>query len=144
MQLELLELDPLGVERADDAGQVLDSVLEPDRHAFRRASGLLAELLQDAGDRLRARAVGGNRLDRRPPDLRLQLLGGALGDDVPVVDDPDPVGERVGLLEVLRREEDGHALVAGEPGDFGPESASALRVEARRRLVEEEDRRPVH
>ena len=144
VQLELLELDPLGVERTDDSGQVLDAVLEPDRHAFRRASGLLAELLQDAGDRLRARAVGGNGLDRRPADLRLQLLGRALGDDVPVVDDPDPVGERVGLLEVLRREEDGHALVAGEPGDLGPERASALRVEARRRLVEEEDRRPVH
>ena len=88
-------------------------------------------------------AVGGNRLDRRPPDLRLQLRGRALGDDVPVVDDPDPVGERVGLLEVLRGQEDGDAVLAREPRDLAPERASALHVEPGRRLVEEEDRRPV-
>jgi hypothetical protein len=65
MQLELLQLDPLRVERPDDAGQVLDAVLQPDRDAFRGPVRPLAELLQDAGDRLGARAVCGDRLDRK-------------------------------------------------------------------------------
>ena len=42
---------------------------------------------------------------------RLQLLGGALGDDDAAVDDREPVAELVGLVEVLRREEDGRAGV---------------------------------
>ena len=61
-----------------------------------------------------------------------------------MVDDPDPVREHVGLLEVLRRQEDGHALVLRESADLLPERRSALDVEARRRLVEEEDPRRVH
>ena len=60
-----------------------------------------------------------------------------------VVDDPDPVGEHVGLLEVLRGQEDGDAVVAREPGDLRPERRPALDVEPGRRLVEEEDPRPV-
>ena len=59
--------------------------------------------------------VGGDRLDRRPADLGLQLRRGALGDELAAVDDPDPVGERVGLLEVLGGEEDRHAVRRG-PG----------------------------
>ena len=50
-------------------------------------------------------------LDGRAADLRLESRGRALGDDAAVVDDPDPVGERVGLFEVLRREEDGDAFL---------------------------------
>ena len=143
MQREVLELDSFGVERADDACEVTDAVLEPDRDALRGAARRLAELLEDARDRLGRGAVGGNRLDRRPPDLRLQLGGRALGHDVPVVDDPDAVGERVGLLEVLRGQEDGDAVLAREPRHLAPERASALHVEPGGRLVEEEDRRPV-
>ena len=60
-----------------------------------------------------------------------------------MVDDPDPVGEHVGLLEVLRRQEHRHAVLAREPGDLLPEGRAALRVEPRGRLVEEEDARPV-
>ena len=63
---------------------------------------------------------------------------------MPVVDDPDPVGEHVGLLEVLRREEDGDTLVAREPRHLLPERRAALDVEAGRRLVEEHDARSVH
>ena len=39
-------------------------------------------------------------------DLALELVGRALGDDQPVVDDRQAVGERVGLLEVVGRQED--------------------------------------
>ena len=100
-----------------------------------------------AEDRVRALGVGrigGLDLDGRPADLRLQRIGRALGDDAAVVDDPDAVGEDVGLLEVLRGQEDGHALVLREPAHLLPERGAALDVEAGRRLVEEEDARVVH
>ena len=42
-------------------------------------------------------------------DLRLQALGRPLGDDLAGVDDRHPVAELVGLLQVLRRQEDGRA-----------------------------------
>ena len=60
-----------------------------------------------------------------------------------MVDDPEVVGELVGLLEVLGGEEDGHPLVAGEMRDLVPEGGAALDVEAGGRLVEEEDTGPV-
>jgi hypothetical protein len=60
-----------------------------------------------------------------------------------VVDDPDAVGEHVGLLEVLRGQEDGHAVLAARAGDLVPERRAALQVEPGRGLVEEEDPRPV-
>src|SRR5207247_11007990 len=125
----------------DDSREVRAPVLEPHRDARRGAAGGLAEPLEDARDRLWGGAVGGGRLDRRPPDLRLQLRGRALGDDVPVVDDPDAVGECVGLLEVLRGQEDGHPVLSRQSCDLAPERASALYVETGRRLVEEEARR---
>ena len=89
---------------------------------------------------LAVRLVRRRRLDGRPADLGLERVRRALGDDLAGVDDPDPVGERVGLLEVLGGEEDGHALVGGEPRDLVPERGAALHVEAGGRLVEEQDR----
>ena len=116
---------------------------EPDRDPGHRGARL-SEAGEDRPDALAVGQVGRDGLDRRPTHGRLELGGRALGDDVAVVDDPDAVGEDVGLLEVLRREEDGHALVAREPRDLLPERGPALDVEAGRRLVEEEDPRRVH
>ncbi len=143
MQLEVLHLEPCGVERADDLGELLRAAFEPDGNALGRAAGRLPEALEDAGDRGGVGAVAGNRLDGRAADLRLQRARCALGDDLAVVDDPDAIREDVGLFEVLRGEEDGHAVVLREAGDLLPERRSALRVEAGRRLVEEEDGGPV-
>ena len=84
-----------------------------------------------------------DRLDARAADLGLERLGRALGDDAAAVDDPDAVREHVGLLEVLGREEDGHAAVGREPLHLLPERAPALHVEAGGGLVEEQDARPV-
>jgi hypothetical protein len=70
------------------------------------------------------RAVGGLDLERRPPDLRLQRLGRPAGDDLAVIDDRDPVRERVRLLEVLGGEEDGHAVLVREAGDLLPHVGS--------------------
>ncbi len=70
--------------------------------------------------RRRGRRAGRPRRRRRPrrpargraaarPTRRLELGGGALGDDAPAVDHGDPVGQPVGLLEVLGGEEHGDA-----------------------------------
>ena len=71
-------------------------------------------------------------------DGALQVLGRALGDQAASVDDPDPVGQGVGLVEVLGREEDGHPQLGVEPADLGPDAGPAQRVETGRRLVEEQ------
>ncbi|MGH3191887.1 MAG: hypothetical protein ACRDPY_35820 [Streptosporangiaceae bacterium] len=42
-------------------------------------------------------------------DPPLQLGGGALGDQAAAVEDRDRVCQPIGLLQVLRGEEDGHA-----------------------------------
>ena len=57
-----------------------------------------------------------------------------------MVDDRDPVAELVGLLHVVRGEEDRLALGVELAEDL-PQRDAALRVEAGGRLVEEQDRR---
>ena len=59
-----------------------------------------------------------------------------------MVDDGDTAGELVGLLEVLRREEDRGAVVV-EVAHLIPQVEAAGRVEARGRLVEEQHDRLV-
>ena len=78
-----------------------------------------------------------DHLDPLATDLGLELVGGALGDDLPFVDDHDPVGQRVGLLEVLGREQDRRALLGAVPDDV-PHVQPAARVETRGGLVEEQ------
>ena len=63
-----------------------------------------------------------------------------LGDDPAAGDDRDAVGELLGLVHVVRREEDGLAERA-QPVDHVPGGAARRRVEARRRLVEEDQLR---
>ena len=106
------------------------------RRAPRRRRHRLAEALEDAPRRSPARRGRRDRLDGRPADLGLQRRRRALGDDPAVVDDPDAVGEHVGLLEVLRRQEDGDAVLAGRAGRPRPRarcgSAGRGRSSARR------------
>ena len=63
-------------------------------------------------------ALGAHRARRRPrrarrrpvaAQLALELVRRALGDHPAAVDDGQPVGEMVGLLQVVRRQQDGHA-----------------------------------
>ncbi len=102
-----------------------------------------AEATEDVDEAVAVGGIGGGRPDAGLADLRLERGRRSLGDDLAAVDDPDPVGEAIGLLQVLGRQEDGHPLVVGEALDLLPEGAAALRVEAGRRLVEEEDPRAV-
>jgi hypothetical protein len=92
----------------------------------------------------RARIGPFGRADLDPDDLgaaqaALQPLGRVERHDAPVVDDRDPVAELVGLLHVVRGEEHGPAVVA-QLEDALAEVARRLRVEAHRRLVEEQQR----
>ncbi len=61
-----------------------------------------------------------------------------------MVDDADAVGELVGLLEVLRGEEDGHAEVLVEALHLLPDAGPADGVEPGGRLVEEQHVGVVH
>jgi hypothetical protein len=53
--------------------------------------------------------------DHVVPHASLELLRRALGDESPAMDDADPVGQLVGLLQVLGGQEDGHVELPVEP-----------------------------
>src|SRR5690625_3790492 len=76
------------------------------------------------------------------PDDPDELLPGALGLDPAGVDDPDPVAEAFGLLHVVRRVQHRHAL-DGQRLDGLEDRVARLRVDADRRLVEDEQLGPV-
>ena len=67
-----------------------------------------------------------------------ELEGSAEREHPAVIEDRDPVAELLGLLEVVRRHDDGPAL-GTDPFDDVPEVAPRLRVETRGGLVEEDD-----
>ena len=140
----MLHADVLGVERPHHVGQLGVAAREPHGRALGRGRHGLTEagqhLLHAAELLVRRR----DDLHTRAADLGLQRVGRALRHDAALVDDPDAVGEQVGLLQVLRGEEHGHAVVRGQALDLGPERAAALRVEPGGGLVEEEDARAVH
>ncbi len=75
-----------------------------------------------------------------PGDAPLELVGGALGRDGAAVEHRDPVGEPVGLLQVLGGEEDGDP-VGDQAADDVPQAAAAARVQSGGGLVEEEQAR---
>src|SRR6266850_2505386 len=64
--------------------------------------------------------------------------GGAEGDHLAVVHDGDVVAEPLGLVHVMRRQEDRPAAASQVPDDL-PELPPRLGIEARRRLIEEEE-----
>src|ERR687893_63897 len=70
-------------------------------------------------------------------DRCLELAARALGDHLPVVDHRYPVGQLVGLVEVLRGQQHGGALGDHAPDDL-PDLVPAARVEPGRGLVEED------
>ena len=80
-------------------------------------------------------------LERVGLRLRLQLLGGSLRDDAPVIDDGNPVGHPVRFVHVVRRQEDRHALGVVQVLDVGPELVAALRIQAQRGFIKKQDLR---
>jgi hypothetical protein len=85
--------------------------------------------------------VGGVRnhhFDPLPTDLGLQLVRCPVGDLPSPVDDDDVVRQPIGFLHVLRGKEDGRPA-SGELRDLVPHLSPASRVQASRRLIEEQD-----
>jgi hypothetical protein len=142
-ELQRLHGDAGLVERADDAGNVGGPVL----HLHQDLPPVLGR--QQLADRseyrlgFHHRALGQLQLDVGMADVGLERLRRPFGDDAAAVDDADVVGELVGLLQVLRGEEDRRTLVVERP-HLLPDGLATDRVEAGRRLVEEEDAGLVH
>ncbi len=88
----------------------------------------------------RAAAVRHAQRQHLAADAGLQLVRGALGDHPAAVDHGDRVCQAVGLIQVLRREQQGGSL-GHQLADDVPHLQSAARVQARRRLVEEQNLR---
>ena len=88
------------------------------------------------------RAAVSISIDVAAERLAAELVGRRQGDEPAAGDERDLVA-RLGLVDVLGRDEQRPALVA-QPMELVPDSASQERVDARRRLVEEQQRRIVH
>src|SRR5438552_3178108 len=67
----------------------------------------------------------------------------ALGDDAlrPLVEHDDAIGDRVDAGELVRDDDEGDVQAAGQPPDQGIELRRSDRIQARRRLVQEQDSR---
>ena len=138
---DVVDADAGVVEAADGLGDHAAVLADREAHGPLRARGWLVGERRDRRQRgLTLRGVVEHDLDPLAADRVLELVGGALGDHRAVVDDRDPVGEPVRLVEVLGRQQDGRprgdAIL-----DHLPERDPAARVEAGRRLVEEDHRR---
>ncbi len=138
-QAYVVDLDAPAVEFADDLGEQLGTA----RHGHGQFAGVLLDrglALAEAGEHL---ARGGDVLPLVDDDLHalaagtgLELVGGAAGDDLAVVDHADVVREVVGLLQVLGGEEQGGA--AGDQFlDDAPQLLAVAGVESGGRLVHE-------
>jgi hypothetical protein len=81
--------------------------------------------------------------DVRAGDAPFEVSRGTLGDDAAPVKHRDAAGELVGLLQVLRGEQNGDAL-GDEIADELPHGVAAARVQAGGGLVEEDQPRLPH
>jgi hypothetical protein len=81
--------------------------------------------------------LGHGHLQHRAAHPVLELVGGAFADQPAVVDDGDPVGQPVGLLQVLGGEQHRGAAL-DQVADQPPEVAAAGRVQAGGRLVQQQ------
>ena len=138
MNREIDDIDIGLIEVAENAAQGGDVAVGGDLQARRVLVGH-RHPQRVGGHELRV-GVGEADVDAAAGNSLLELLRAALGDQASAVEDRHPVGEPVGLLEVLRGEEHGGAVV-GQALDDLPHGATAARIKAGGRLVEEDDLR---
>ena len=72
---------------------------------------------------------------------RLRVLGRLEGEQLPAVEDADALGEHLGLVEVVRAEQDRRVVRLADLADELLHLELRARVEARRRLVEQKENR---
>ena len=142
-QADVVELDAGVGEQAHGIGQAGGAVV--DGHGD-TASGvvdarvLAAERCEQLDRAAEVVVAADADLHDVAPGQRLQLVRRARGDRTAMVDDDHMVGELVGLLEVLRRQQHVGAAV-DEGADGVPQVDPAARVEPGGRLVEEQQAR---
>ena len=102
----------------------------PGEGRARRDARLVDELFGPGG-------FGAVDLDHRGARAADQLVDGALADHPPAVDDRHRVAGALDLIEQVRGQHDGAALI-GQAGDHGPHLVHARRVEPVHRLVQDE------
>lgn len=73
----------------------------------------------------------------------LELFGRSQREQLPVIDDREPVAELIGFFHVVRGQQDRLTLSVQFAEDL-PEREAALRIQPGGRLVEEQGGRPVH
>src|SRR5215210_117436 len=73
----------------------------------------------------------------------LELFATPLGRDVSPVYERDLLAQRLGLLQVMRSQKDGHPPAVKLP-DVAPQLVAQLDIYARRRLIQKQDLRVVH
>src|SRR5262249_56991661 len=127
--------DPGGVEPVEQGPQRPEAAVA----GHLQGEGLVVprRRAERLGRRFQVMRAGELQLDVPAGDAALELLGAALGDDPALVEDRDPIGEMIRLVQVLRGEEDRDAT-GGETADDLPYVAPGARVEAGGRLVEED------
>src|SRR5271157_1938010 len=111
----------------------------PDRGAGREddRAPSLGEDLSERHELLRPDRAGELDPDL-PPDGRLEGFAGAPVEDATALDDRELLRELLGLIEVVRREEDGRPP-RGCLADDSPDLPAGERVHPERRLVQEEE-----
>ena len=148
------------VERGATQADVLDRdaiVLKPSRNVGQRGDAVgdrsgdpaavvvdlrlaVAHLSHCLDGMLDVRRLVDDDLDLVAADRALELGGRVVGDGPPAVDDRDAVGEPVGLLEVLRRQQ--HSGAGGDKlAHRVPDLVATARVKTCRRLVQEHQTR---
>src|SRR5436309_15034791 len=124
------------VQPAEDLGQALVEGVHRVLHEL--STGVALQHAGQPGQALRRHGVEAERDHVPDADLALELVGGALSQDAPVLDEGDLVAELLRLAHVVRGQDDGRPPLATEGGDLGTEADRDVRVEAERGLVEEQ------
>ena len=138
---EARDQDPVRVGRVEQRADLGGAAVG--RHADRQAGRVAVHRTgrrSTGRPASKAAALGQVRSSRWAATRRFSSAAVPSAIDAPAVQDRDRSGQPVGLLQVLRGEEDGHAG-GGQALDDPPHGQAALRVEAGRRLVEEDHRR---
>ncbi len=106
----------------------------PSSTAVRPSPARAGDAVEDVG----AGEAGDERVGRRGDEL---VRRGELAQR-PLDEHADAVGERRRLLEVVRDEQRRQPGLRQHPGELGPDRGAGVRVERRRRLVEQQHPRP--